>query len=152
MLSRKFKIQNVSFAMQRDQLATTYYILTDKRSPSRSASFCCRGWDAGYQEAPPPSFCCHGIARAPEESSCARHHQGSARPFGAERRVLSVAALSAIELRWAAPSRRSNPAASAPRRIRLRSAIPGHFPARNNRATFETHLAQCPAQVSRVVE
>jgi len=37
MLSRKFKIQDVSFAMQRDQLATTYYILTDKRSPSRSA-------------------------------------------------------------------------------------------------------------------
>ena|SRR2546422_8262169 len=37
MLSRKFKIQNVSFAMPRDQPATTYYILTDKRSPSRGA-------------------------------------------------------------------------------------------------------------------
>jgi hypothetical protein len=40
MLSRKFKIQNVSFAMPRDQPATTYYILTDKRSPSRGAELC----------------------------------------------------------------------------------------------------------------
>jgi len=30
MLSRKFKIQNASFAMPRDQPATTYYILTEK--------------------------------------------------------------------------------------------------------------------------
>src|SRR5437667_8966149 len=40
MLSRKFRIQNVSFAMPRDQPATTYYILTDKRSPSCGAELC----------------------------------------------------------------------------------------------------------------
>src|SRR6266566_2446285 len=108
------------------------------RSRSRNASFCYRAWDAE----------CRDIPRAPEESCFARRHRGSARRIGAERHVLSVAAPWVIELRLAAPSPRSSPPVPAPRRIRLRSAIPAHFPARNNRATFQTHPAQYLARVS----
>src|SRR6266699_4997606 len=121
------------------------------RSRSRSASFCYRAWDAGCRDVRQLSSCCRDIPRAPEESCFARRHRGSARGIAAERHVLSVAVLSVIELRRAAPSPRSSPVVPRPRRIPLRSAIPAHFPARNNRATFETHLAQCLAQVSPVV-
>src|SRR5213078_3360712 len=122
------------------------------RSRSRNASSCCRGWDAGCREVPPPSSYCRDILRAREESCLARLHQDSVLPFEAARRGQPVATLPAIELQWAAPSRRSSRAVPGPLRTRSHSAIPEHCRARRSRAIFETRLAQCPVRASRVAE